>query len=1691
MSKSRVILILAFVFFFLCLNPVSAEPLQQDLALGVPFADNLSGTGAEKSYQVSVTAGQHLFVILDGANNNNTTSSLFIKFGSLPTLSDYEDKGDSPNADQAVEIASTQAGTYYIMVRSTNGGGNYTIVAHTGSTFPTLTLGAAQAGSLQGTFDIKYYQVSVTAGQHLFVILDGANNNNTTSSLFIKFGSLPTLSDYEDMGKSPNADQAVEIPSTQAGTYYIMVRSTYSQFGGSYTIVAHTSNTFPTLTLGTATTGSLQGTNDIKYYQVSVTAGQRLIVALGGTSNNINDTSSLFIKFGTLPTTVDYEVKGDSANANQEVVIPSTQAGTYYIMVRSTYSQYGGSYNIRAYSVSGIDPQLKVSLEAPPSVRPNRNYTLWLNYANTGKSYMVAPLFIISSPFSIPMRLTDQEQFEVRSPQILGEASDGPAGILPAGSSGRIPIYIHVPSGISRGTNLQFDLSMMISDTQPIDWNAVEAEVRPSDVDSDVWNVLWPNLTAQIGATWGNYRKTLADDASYLGSLGRQVSDVRSLFRFEVRKALGMNPQAVLANRLDAFAPTPGLPLQFGLVFPGSLEGRFYLGPLGRGWSHSYDISLKELTSGDILIHWPGSFTRQFTSNGNGTYTALPGDYGVLKRAGAIFTLTEKDGSVYRFRSDYKLDYVEDLNGNRITLTYNGSGQLVVIHHSNGDSFTLEYNPQGRISRLTDQTGHETQYGYDASGENLLTVTAPGSRVTTYAYNAPAGLPGDHALLTITYPDNKHQYFAYDSRGRLKEEHLDGDAEHTNYIYDSMGRISVAEANGATAVLSPDEYGRPAKAEDALGRDLGIKYGADFNLASLTDPNGQSYRYTYDLWGNVIATEDPLGQRVTLTYDTRFSQVSSLVDERGNRSTFAYNSSGNLTTLTYPDKSQETVTYDTSGNPTHFTDRKGNGITYTNNAQGQLLRKDYPDGTWVAYTYDAAGNLTSATDASGAITMMYDPNTNLLTKITYPSGHFFTFSYDPAGRRTQRAGEDGYTLNYHYDPAGRLERLTDGSGAELIHYEYDGSGLLVRETKGNGTYTTYNYDLAGQLTSLVNYAPDNSVQSRFDYTYDANGNRTSMTTLEGTTVYAYDLIGQLTGVTYPGGRHVIYAYDAAGNRVTVSDNGTATAYTTNNLNEYTQVGAATYTYDGNGNMASRTDASGTTTYAYDYENRLVGVAAPGGDTWEYTYDALGNRVAVTHNGVKTQYVHDPIGLVDVAAEYNGSGGLAARYVDGLGLVARVDAAGDPAYYAFDAIGNTRQMTNDAGIVANTYDYDPFGIPLQTSETIPNPFQFAGRVGVMEETSGLSFIRARYYDGKIGRYITEDPIGLSGGFDFYSYCDNDPNGCIDPSGLQPTINDWFTQPFRTFILYSVHHGNYLGYYRSEGRTVRRGEGGAFYWIKGKEPVDVADEASWLHDYLCRQGVSGAARIAKIYLLERMWETKLGFWELFWSIGFLFTPDGLLDAGIKENIGSASTTIFASLDPNEKVRPAGIGSQHFVPGDQALQYEIYFENLTTATAPAQEVFVTDFLDPDLDWTTFRLTEITWGDQAIAIPENSTKFTTRVTVADYRPGVKKSWWVDVSVEVNTLTGRVSWTFRMLDPETGLPPDDPLAGFLPPNNETGRGEGHIGFTILPRANAPFGTILTNQATIVFDVNLPIVTNEVMNIVGMPSQVYLPLLAK
>jgi RHS repeat-associated protein len=214
-----------------------------------------------------------------------------------------------------------------------------------------------------------------------------------------------------------------------------------------------------------------------------------------------------------------------------------------------------------------------------------------------------------------------------------------------------------------------------------------------------------------------------------------------------------------------------------------------------------------------------------------------------------------------------------------------------------------------------------------------------------------------------------------------------------------------------------------------------------------------------------------------------------------------------------------------------------------------------------------------------------------------------------------------------------------------------------------------------------------------------------------------------------------------------------------------------YTHDANGNRTSKTNGTNTTSYSYDSLNRLV-QTVKGPQTTQYIYNGLGQRVGRADNGVQTNYLIDPNSLLpQVLAETDNTGNLIAFYVyDGVGLVAKITPANEYYFYHYDGLGSTVALTNSNGDVVNTYCYSPEGL-VGVQETIPNPFTYVGRFGVMAEGNGHYFMRARYYDPEVGRFINKDPIGYAGGLNLFIYTGNNLVNVVDPLGLIPIHEIW--------------------------------------------------------------------------------------------------------------------------------------------------------------------------------------------------------------------------------------------------------------------------------------------------------------------------------
>jgi hypothetical protein len=209
-------------------------------------------------------------------------------------------------------------------------------------------------------------------------------------------------------------------------------------------------------------------------------------------------------------------------------------------------------------------------------------------------------------------------------------------------------------------------------------------------------------------------------------------------------------------------------------------------------------------------------------------------------------------------------------------------------------------------------------------------------------------------------------------------------------------------------------------------------------------------------------------------------------------------------------------------------------------------------------------------------------------------------------------------------------------------------------------------------------------------------------------------------------------------------------------------------------------------------------------------------------------------------------------------------------------------------------------------------------------------------------------------------------------------------------------------------------------------------------------------------------------------------------VNQDLNKICPKIVKACDPNDIIGPVGWGDPKWISINDILPYTIYFENDSTqATAPAQMVTIEQQLDSDLNSNSFRLGSFGFGSFIFNVPENVAFHSQRLDVIDSL-GV----YVDISAGIDITTNKIFWTFKSIDPATGLPPTDPLTGFLPVNDMFNRGQGFVNYTIRPKTTSQTGDVINAMAEIIFDINEPIETPEIFNTIdaGTPLSSVAPL---
>ena len=707
--------------------------------------------------------------------------------------------------------------------------------------------------------------------------------------------------------------------------------------------------------------------------------------------------------------------------------------------------------------------------------------------------------------------------------------------------------------------------------------------------------------------------------------------------------------------------------------------------------------------------------------------------------------------------------------GAKTSYTYDSNNNLtsvsVPIAPDTFATTSYTYNSFGEVLTTTDPMGNVTTNSYDSNGD-LLTVTTPApgggvsASVTQFAYNSLG------ELTQITDPLNNATTLTYTSVGLIATI-TDAQSHVTTYGYDSHGnRTSVKDANNQTTTFAYDAGDRLTTITYPDSTTTTFAYDIRGRRTSVTDQNGKTTNYAYDDADRLITVTDAATNVTTYNYDTE-SNLTSIQDANSHTTTFAYDAFGRVTQTTFPSSQSEYYYYDAVGNLINKTDRKNQTITYTYDQLSRLTQKLYPDTTTVNYTYDNDSRLTQVTDPTGTYQFTFDNMgrlTQAVAQYSFLTGRNFTtaYTYDKASNRTGFTDPENGSTSYAYDTLNRLQTLTPPtafSGGSSFGFSYDTLSRRTQMTRPNSITTNYSYDNLSRLLSVLHQSGSTTLDGA-SYTVDNAGNRTAKTDQYAsvTSNYTYNQIYELTQVTQATNTTESYTYDAVGNRLSSLG---VSAYSVNTSNELTSTPSTTYTYDANGNTATEVNSSGTTSFAWDFENRLSSVTLPGSSgTVSFAYDPFGRRIKKVSNAGTSIYAYDGDNLVE---ETNSSGTVVARYSQGLNIdepLAMLRSS-TTSYYEADGLGSITSLSSGAGALAQTYTFDSFGKQTASSGSLTNPFQYTARE--FDPETSLYYYRARYYDPATGRFVGEDPIRFRAGIDFYSYVRNRPTGLRDPKG----------------------------------------------------------------------------------------------------------------------------------------------------------------------------------------------------------------------------------------------------------------------------------------------------------------------------------------
>ena len=775
----------------------------------------------------------------------------------------------------------------------------------------------------------------------------------------------------------------------------------------------------------------------------------------------------------------------------------------------------------------------------------------------------------------------------------------------------------------------------------------------------------------------------------------------------------------------------------------------------GRSVSYTYDSAGRLATATDVL-----GGTTTFAYNSNDAITTITDARGIQDISnqydsyGRVIQQTEADGGIFTFAwtpsSNSSQQWITSgLPVNRYDPSqyegYTGLISQVVVTDPKGYIRQLSYDNLGRLVTDVRAQGQPEQqtFTYQYYADNLLKwMNDPLGRATAIDYDTNSNLTSLTALsgmanastITATYdPFFNHLLTFTDQLGHSAQ-----------FTYSNVGDLSsFTDATGNSATMSYDPLGRMESMKDALGNTYTLRYEGS-NLSTITDPVGDVIHRYSDERGNLRALVDPMGSKTTYEFDN-MDKLTSMQDALGNVATFSYDANENLTsvrdfsgnTTQYSYDSMDRIvgasdalhrtmslTYDLDGNIASYLDRKGQTFVDNYDGIGRRTFSGYgaqsANGAMtyqssITWQYDSGNRVASAADSiAGTISRTYDGFDNLISEST-PQG-MMSYSYDAANRRSTAQAGGATQISYGYDNANRLTGLSRGS--TQISIGYDTAGRRSNMVLPNGVNVSYSFDQASRLQTLA-YSYGGASIGSLSYSYDAGGHETGVS-------------GSLAGVLLPSAL-TLATYDGA--------------------NQLLTWGGVAASYDANGNMVNNVDGN---QYAWNARNQLVGIS--GNAIRGFGYDAFGRRVAENDGTNTTYFQYDGLNRIADVTGSDTSTWLTGGVDEGFQLT---DSSGTWTPLVNEA-GSVIALTDSTGSIATSYAYEPFGSSQSSGMASGNRTQYAGREN---DLTGLYYNRARYYSPGLGRFISEDPLGLTQGLNVHLYVGDNPTGFTDPLGAE--------------------------------------------------------------------------------------------------------------------------------------------------------------------------------------------------------------------------------------------------------------------------------------------------------------------------------------